>query len=174
MRLVHYGRLQCMRYRDQPTVEVTQRVKCDVPTAWARVTDIELPARCSSELQSAQWLGDADGVKVGARFRGSNENGAMGSWQTECEVVEVDEGRRWVWNVLGGQAVVATWAFEIEPTSDGVLIRQWARMGPGPSGLTHAIVAKPALEGRIVARRLTEWQQNMQINLDCIRDEFEK
>lgn len=161
-----------MRYRDQPTVEVTARVKCDVSTAWARVTDIGLPARCSSELQGVEWLGDSDGVAVGARFRGTNQHEAMGTWQVECEVVEVDEGRRWVWNALGSDGPTATWGFEIEPTSDGVLIRQWARMGPGPSGLTFAITAKPEKEARIVAGRLAEWKQNMQVNLDCIRDEF--
>ena len=162
-----------MRYSDQPTVEVTQRVKCDASTAWKLVTDIGLPARCSSELQSAQWLGDSDGVEVGARFRGCNEHAALGTWQTECEVVEVVDERRWVWNVIGSDGPTATWAFEIEPTSDGVLIRQWARMGPGPSGLTYAINAKPDKEGRIVAGRLAEWRQNMQNNLDCLRDQFE-
>jgi hypothetical protein len=161
-----------VRYRDQPTVEVTARVACDVPTAWARVTDIGLPARCSSELQGVEWLGGADGVAVGARFRGTNQHEAMGTWQVECEVVEVDEGRRWVWNALGPDGPTATWGFEIEPTSDGVLIRQWARMGPGPSGLTFAITAMPEKEARIVAGRLAEWQKNMQVNLDCIRDEF--
>jgi hypothetical protein len=161
-----------MRYRDQPTVEVTQRVTCDVETAWRRVTDIGLPARCSSELQSVTWLGGADGVAVGARFRGSNEHAALGAWQTECEVVEVEEGRRWVWQAMGPDGPTATWAFEVEPTSDGVLIRQWARMGPGPSGLTYAITAMPEKEARIVAGRLAEWQQNMQTNLDSIRDEF--
>jgi hypothetical protein len=172
MRPLHYGRLRVMRYSDQPTVEVTQRVTCDMATAWKLVTDINLPARCSPELQSVQWLGESDGVEVGARFCGSNQHGAMGSWQTECEIVEVDEGRRWVWQALGPEGPTATWAFEIEPTSDGVLIRQWAKMGPGPSGLTRAITAKPELESRIVAKRLAEWGQNMQMNLDCIRDEF--
>ncbi len=162
-----------MRYRDQPTVEVTQRVRCDVATAWQLVTDIGLPARCSSELQSAEWLGDADGVEVGARFRGTNHNEALGTWQIECQVVEVEEGRRWVWQALGPDGPTATWAFEVEPTSDGALIRQWARMGPGPSGLTYAITAKPNLEARIVAKRLAEWRQNMQLNLDCVRDQFE-
>jgi len=161
-----------VRYRDQPTVEVTARVKCDVPTAWARVTDIGLPARCSSELQGVEWLGSSDGVAVGARFRGTNQHDALGAWQTECVVVEVDDGHRWVWNVMGPEGVSATWGFEVEPASDGVLIRQWARMGPGPSGLTFAITAKPEKEARIVAGRLAEWQHNMQVNLDCIRDEF--
>lgn len=168
---LHYGRLRTMRYRDQPTVEVTQRVGCDVATAWKLVTDIGLPARCSPELQAVEWIGSARGVEVGARFRGTNRHDAFGAWQTECEIVEVDDGRRWVWHALGPDGPTATWAFEVEPTSDGALIRQWARMGPGPSGLTFAIEAQPEMEARIVAKRLAEWQKNMQINLDCIRDQ---
>ena len=158
-----------MRYRDQPTIEVTQRARCDVATAWELVTDIGLPARCSSELQAVEWLHGADHVEVGARFRGRSRHDALGDWETVCEVVEVEDQRRWVWNVLGPQGVSATWAFEVEPASDGVLIRQWARMGPAPSGLSAAIAATPDKEGRIVARRLTEWQRNMQANLQWVR-----
>jgi hypothetical protein len=132
------------------------------------VTDIGLPARCSAELAAVEWLGNADRVTVGARFRGRNTHEAFGDWSTVCEVVEVEEERRWVYDVTGPDGVSATWAFEVEPASDGVLIRQWARMGPGPSGLTPAITAQPAKEARIVARRLAEWQQNMQANLDWI------
>ena len=161
--------MAAVRYRDQPTIEVTQLVHCDVDTAWNYVTDIGLPARSSSELQAAEWLGDADGVKVGARFRGRNKHEAIGAWETVCEVVEVEDQRRWVWAVTGPDGVGATWGFEVEPASDGVLIRQWGRLGPGPSGLTPAIAARPDREARIVARRLSEWQQNMQANLDWIR-----
>jgi polyketide cyclase/dehydrase/lipid transport protein len=162
-----------MRYRDQPTVEVTQRVRCDAATAWKLVTDINLPARCSSELQAVEWLDGANAVAVGARFRGRNKHEAMGDWSTVCEVVEVDDQRRWVYNVVGPREVVATWAFEVEPASDGVLIRQWARMGPGPSGLTPAIAAHPEKEARIISRRLAEWQQNMAANLEHIRSQAE-
>ena len=62
----------------------------------------------------------------------------------------------------------------MEPASDGVLIRQWGRMGPGPSGLTVGIAAQPEKEARIVARRMAEWQQNMQANLDWIRSQAER
>ena len=165
-----------MRYRDQPTVEVTQRIRCDVDTAWRHVTDIGLPARCSNELQSVEWVAGSDGVEVGARFKGRNEHHALGNWETVCEIVEVEEvenQRRWVWNVVGPEGVIATWGFEVEPASDGVLVRQWGRMGPGPSGLTVGIAAQPDKEARIVARRLAEWQQNMQANLECIRAQAE-
>jgi hypothetical protein len=162
-----------MRYRDQPTVEVTQRVRCDVATAWGYVTDITVPARCSAELQSVEWLDGADGVRVGARFRGRNSNDTIGEWETVCEVVEAEEQRRWVWNVLGHEEPVASWGFEVEPATDGVLIRQWARMGPGPSGLNIGIAAQPDKEARIVARRLSDWQRGMQANLDWIRSQVE-
>lgn len=165
-----------VRYRDLPTVEVTQRVRCDVPTAWALVTDINVPTHCSPELQGVDWLDGATGVAVGARFRGRNQHEALGVWSTVCEVTEVEEGgaqRRWVYDVVGSEGVFATWAFEVEPTSDGVLIRQWGRMGPGPSGLTPAIEAMPDKEARIVANRLSEWQANMQANLAWIKSHAE-
>lgn len=162
-----------MRYHDQPTIEVTQRVRCDVPTAWRYVTDINLPARCSTELQSVEWL-DPDGtLRVGARFRGHSRHEALGEWETVCEVVEVEDQRRWVWNVSGPEGVGATWGFEVEPARDGTLIRQWARMGPAPSGLSIGIAAQPDKEARIISRRIAEWQQNMQANLDWIRAEAE-
>jgi hypothetical protein len=171
--LAHPWHASTVRYRDQPTIEVTQRVRCDVAMLWKHVTDITLPARCSTELQSVEWLDGADGVKVGARFRGRSKHDAFGDWETVCEVVEVEDQRRWVWNVIGPGGVSATWGFEVEPTSDGALVRQWGRMGPGPSGLTPAIVAQPDKEARIVARRLSEWQQNMQANLEWIRSRAE-
>src|ERR1700722_15496808 len=158
-----------MRYRDQPTMEVTQRVRCDVRTAWELVTDIGLPARSSSELQAVEWVDDASGVEVGARFRGRNKHEAFGDWATVCEVVEVEDQSRWVYNVVGPEGISATWAFEVEPTRDGVLVRQWGRMGPGASGLTPAIVAMPDKEARIVSNRLAEWQKNMQANLEGVR-----
>ena len=46
-------------------------------------------------------------------------------------------------------------------------------MGPGPSGLSVGIAAQPDKEARIVARRLSEWQHNMQANLDWIRSQVE-
>ena len=165
-----------MRYRDQPTLEVTERVHCDVQTAWDLVTDIELPVRCSAELQAVQWLGDADRVQIGARFKGANQNEAIGTWEVECEVVEVeDQGdvRRWVWNVLAGDGVGASWGFEVEPATDGVLVRQWGRIGPAPTGLSMAIAARPELEGRILTRRLGDWEQGMRANLAYIKAQAE-
>ena len=86
-----------MRYRDQPTIEVTQRVRCDVATAWKYVTDITLPARCSTELQSVEWLDGADSVQVGARFRGRNHHSALGERETTSFVKRYELLRAFGW-----------------------------------------------------------------------------
>jgi len=160
-----------MRHRDQPTVEAVQRLSCGPDTAWRYVTDITLPARVSTELESVEWLDGADHVAVGARFKGRNRHEAFGEWETVCEIVEVEPGRRWVWNVVHPDGVGATWGFEVEPASGGSLVRQWGRMGPGASGTTVAIAAQPDKEARIVARRLDEWLTNMRTNLACIAEQ---
>lgn len=163
-----------MRYRDCPTVEVSQRIAADPAVIWSIVTDIAVPAQFSSELQSAEWLDGATEVAVGARFRGTNRHESMGEWSTECQVVEVEPGRRWVWVVQGTEGVGATWGFELDPGRDAVTIRQWARIGPGPSGLTFAIQAMPEKEARIISRRLAEWGKHMEANLAGIRELAER
>ena len=159
-----------VRYRDRPTVEVEERIAADPAAIWALVTDIDLPARFSDELQTVEWIGGAGGVAVGNRFRGRNQNSIIGDWETECEVVEVEQGRRWVWAVHGPDGVMATWGFEVDPGREAVTVRQWARMGPGPSGLTPAIESMPDKEGRIISRRLAEWRANIAANLAGIRE----
>ena len=52
------GGVAAVRYRDRPTIEVTQRVRCDVGAAWTHATDTDLPAQCSTELQAVDWPGD--------------------------------------------------------------------------------------------------------------------
>ncbi|MFE6858676.1 SRPBCC family protein [Nocardia sp. NPDC057668] len=158
-----------MRYRDQPTVEVSERVACTPARAWELLTDITLSSRVSEELATVEWLGDADAVALGARFRGTNRHDALGAWSTECEVIELEPERRWVWAVHGPEGVSATWGFEVDPANSGVIVRQWGRMGPGPSGLNVAITAMPDKEARIVANRLTEWERNMRANLAAVK-----
>lgn len=120
-------------------------------------------------MQEVNWLDGATGVEVGNRFQGRNRNDALGEWATECVVVEVETGRRWTWDVHSSPGVMATWGFELDPGRDAVTVRQWARMGPAPSGLTIAIDAMPDKEGRIISRRLADWRQNMAANLDGLR-----
>lgn len=161
-----------MRYRDCPTVEVAERIIGDPAVIWAAITDITLPVRFSAELQKVEWLDGADHVAVGARFRGYSKHPSLGEWQTEAQVVEVDEGTRWVW-AIGDDQPAATWGFEVDPTSGGAIVRQWARLGPGRSGLSLAIDAMPDKEGRIISRRLAEFETGIRANLAGLKDLIE-
>lgn len=160
--------LSRMRYRDCPTIEAALKIGTTVDAAWAVLTDIEVPARFSPELERAEWLVGHE-VAVGNRFRGVNRNEHYGEWATECVVTEVEDRQRWTWDVTHGEEVSSSWGFEVEPASGGVLVRQWVRMGPGPSGLSISIAAMPDKEARIIARRLQEFHAAMTANLEGIR-----
>ncbi len=158
-----------MRYADNPVAQVEVRVAARPEQVWALVTDINLPADYSTEFQGAEWTDDASGPSLGARFVGNNQHPAIGAWQSTSVVVSYDPGRAFGWDVQGSGGVAASWRFEMEPDGEGTRLRQWARMGPAPSGLTAAIEARPDKEERIVANRLAEWQRNMQATVEGIK-----
>ncbi|MBN9793840.1 MULTISPECIES: SRPBCC family protein [unclassified Pseudonocardia] len=160
-----------MRYADGPTTEATARVAAPPEAVWELVTDPEFLARVSTEMQRAEWL-DGDVPGPGAKLRGHHHHEARGGWSTVSTVTGWEPGRLFEWTVEadaeGGEAAV--WRFELTPDGDGTALRQWARMGPGPSGLTQAIERWPDKEERIVEGRLREWRTGMERNLDAVRE----
>lgn len=163
-----------MRYRDCPTVEVSEHIAGDPAALWAAVCDITLPVGFSPELRRVEWLDGADRVAVGARFRGHNKNNAIGEWHTDCRIVEVEDGARWVWAVGNEDAPATTWGFEVDPTGDSTIVRQWARIGPGPSGLSAVIATMPDKEARIIDRRLADFAAGIRANLAGIKAAIER
>lgn len=155
------------RYADTPTADVEVLVDAPLPRLWALITDINVPARFSNEFKGAEWL-DA-GPAVDAHFRGRSEHTAIGKWETTCVVTRYEVDRVFEWAVGEADNASAKWRFELEPAADGVLLRQWCQLGPGPSGLTPAIEAMPDKEERIVARRLDEFRANMQATVEGIK-----
>ena len=161
-----------MRYVDGPTVAVTRRIAASPDDVWPLVSDINLPARFSSEFTGAEWVGAASGAEpavwLGACFEGHNHHDAIGSWTTTSTVVECEPGRTFAWAVGDVDNPSATWRFDLEPDGDGTQVTFAARIGPGPSGLTPAIEAMPAKEERIIERRLQEFRRNMEATLDGV------
>jgi hypothetical protein len=136
---------------------------------WELVSDINLPARFSSEFQGADWVEDATGPALGARFAGRNQHAAIGEWATTSFVVACEPERILEWAVTDPDQPSASWRFEIEPAGSGTRLKQWMRMGPGRSGLNIAIDAMPDKEERIIARRLSEHRANMTATLAGIK-----
>ena len=158
-----------MRYADGPTAEVEVEVDAPVERVWALVTDIDLPARFSSELQAARWLDD--GPALDARFVGRNHHRVVGTWETTCVVTECTPHRSFGWAVGDPGFPSARWRFDLDPlVGGGTRLRQWMCMGPAPSGLTPAIEAMPDKEERIIARRLDEHRANMAATVAGIKE----
>jgi len=158
-----------LRYADCPTTEAELFVDAPPAIVWPFVCDIQTPARFSSEFQGGQWLGDAPGPKLGARFRGRNHHPARGSWETESTVCEFEPERVFGWAVGDPADPAARWRFTLEPDGGGTRIRQWMQMGPGESGISELIRQMPVKEHRILRRRLAEHQTNMTATLAGIK-----
>lgn len=164
--LAYRHRVDTLRYADAPPVEVDVLVAAPVDKVWELVSDIQLPARFSREFQGAEWL-DAPGL--GARFVGRNEHPAIGTWQTTCTVVEYEPGRVFGYVVQDLDNPSARWRFTLTPDGDRTKVTFWTKMGPGRSGLCHAIERMPDKESKIVANRLKEFRANMTATLAGVK-----
>jgi Polyketide cyclase / dehydrase and lipid transport len=158
-----------VRYSESPTARVEVHVAAPPAAVWPLVSDISVPARFSTELVGADWADGAGGPRVGARFVGRSHHDAIGDWQATCEVVACAPEQAFSWVVGDPAWPSARWGFELEAGAGGTWLRQWATLGPAPSGLTPAITAMPDKEERIVARRLAEHEANMRRCVEGIK-----
>ncbi|MPY60285.1 SRPBCC family protein [Streptomyces spongiae] len=169
-----------MRYSEGPRVSCDVYIEARPSQVWALVTDIGLPARVSPELQRVEWLDGMEGPAVGACFAGYNHHRMNGEWRTVSHIVDLEEQRVFGWAVVDpdgryGDPVpdpakpLATWRFELEPQGTGTRLRQFARMGPGRSGVNLVIERAPEREEEIVAFRLAELRTNMEATLRGVK-----
>ena len=156
-----------MKYADGPSVEKAVSINASVDDVWRLVTDINLPAKFSSEFTGATWIDD--GPALQSRFTGRNQHPAVGEWETTSYVTRYEPPHVFGWDVSDPENPSASWWFTLSEDEHGVVLRQGCRLGPGPSGLTPAIEAMPDKEERIVARRLAEHEANIEATLQGIK-----
>jgi ligand-binding SRPBCC domain-containing protein len=164
-------------YADSPVAAVQILIAAPPERVWDLVSEIELMAELSSELQEVAWLDggpETTGPAVGRRFTGRNAHPAMGEWETVSTVTECDPPYRFAWAVGDPAHPAATWRFTLKPDREGTLLEQWYQMGPGRSGLNIAIDAMPDKEQKIVFVRLREHEAAMNHNLAEIKDRAER
>jgi uncharacterized protein YndB with AHSA1/START domain len=159
--------LRVVKYAEGPSIELDVLIEAPMARVWELVTDIDVPARFSAEFRGATWLDD--GPRAHARFVGRNRHEALGDWETISYVSRYEPHRAFGWDVSDPAHPSASWWFELEQEPTGVRLRQGARIGPAPSGLTAAINARPDKEERIVARRLAEFEANITATLHGIK-----
>jgi Polyketide cyclase / dehydrase and lipid transport len=161
-------------YADCPAVAAQAYIEAAPDRVWPLVCDIYLMPGLSAEVQEVTWLDGVTGPALGCRFVGRNANEYRGTWETVSTVIECDEPRRFAWAVGDPGHPMATWRFTLRPDGAGTVLEQWARMGPGRSGLSIAIDAMPDKEQKIVFVRLREWEAGLKHNLAAIKELAER
>jgi uncharacterized membrane protein len=157
------------RYADMPTVEVRTWVDAPPERVWALASDVDLMPAASQELRSVEWLDDATGPAVGARFVGHSRHQALGEWATTSHVIECEPGRVFAWAVGDPANPSAVWRFRLAARDGGTELSERVRMGPGRSGLSLAIDRMPDKEQKIVFVRMREFERNMTATLEHIK-----
>jgi hypothetical protein len=114
----------------EPTISRSTDIAADPRSVWAMVTDLPRMGELSPENRGGRWLDGATGPAVGARFRGTNRNGAK-EWWTRVTVVACEPGRRFTFDVRTPFGVrVSRWCYEVTPTETGCrLTEHWFRVG---------------------------------------------
>jgi uncharacterized protein YndB with AHSA1/START domain len=88
---------------------------------WALVTDVTQMGRWSPECRRCTWLDDADGPRVGARFRGHNKRGVL-RWSSVATVVVADEPERFAFEVHPSGM---RWGYRLEPEDGGTRVTEY-------------------------------------------------
>lgn len=162
------GPSEPMCLADQPGTVVETVVHARPERVWELVTDLDTPARFSSEYLGGRWV-DGDGPALGTSFLGRNRHPAIGEWEVASFVDVHDDGRAFGWATIDATNPGSRWRFDVTPGPDGTtLLRYSMSMGPGPSGITRAITAMPEKEPRILQRRIAEHHTNMRRTVEGI------
>ena len=105
------------------TVTVSADVAAPPERVWALVSDVTRMGEWSPETTACDWLGDARGPAVGARFRGRNQIGWR-RWSTTCTVTAADAGERFSFRVASVGLSVADWSFDMVPNETGCRVTE--------------------------------------------------
>jgi len=147
---------------DGPGCVVEVDIKAPIEQVWDRVTNINFGVPFSPEFVGARWADGCDGPALGAEFIGSNKHEAIGEWDVSCFVNRYVEHREFGWVTSDADNPGARWCFEMDRIAGATRLRYSLKLGPGPSGISHAIASMPDKEPRILRRRVSEHRANMQ------------
>src|SRR6202012_4361311 len=100
---------------------------------WELIADVRNTGRFSPEVMEAEWLGDATGPAVGARFRGHvRRNGIGPVYWTTCKVTACEPGREVGFAGMLGDRAGDTWDYQLAPAGDGTDVTESFRLPPSP------------------------------------------
>jgi len=157
------------RLTNGPGTVVEIDVKAKPEFLWPYVSDISFSAAFSDEATGARWATEVTEPAVGARFIGSNANDFMGEWELDCFIHRYHVNRDFGWVTSDAENPGARWRFETPAIAGATRLRYSVILGPGPSGLTHAISQRPEIEARIIRSRISGLRENMRRVTEAIK-----
>ncbi|GFG65131.1 cyclase [Mycobacterium kubicae] len=112
---------------------VTVHMSAPAQEIWELIADIRNTGRFSPETFEAEWLGDATGPALGARFRGHVRRNEVGPvYWSLCEVTACDPPREFGFAVFLGERPVNNWHYRLVPAGDGTDVTESFRLNNAP------------------------------------------
>lgn len=72
--------------------EVSKQIAAAPDAVWSLVANATRMAEWSPTVERVEWVGDASGPEIGARFRGHNRQAGV-RWSRECVITTCEPGR---------------------------------------------------------------------------------
>ncbi len=147
-------------------------VECAAENAWRLVTDVTRIGEFSPECIDAHWLDNASGVKVGARFEGTNrvvDGNTEAIWIRPCTVTDVKAGELFAYTVgdrFDGSPA-SSWEFVIDSLAPARcrITQTFRHERDGLTGFRCSADSQPDRAREIVAHRLTMLRTGMRETL---------
>src|SRR5437764_10425127 len=104
--------------------EASVRIAAPPETVYDVIADVTRMGERSPECYRVEWLGDAAGPQVGARFRGHNRIGPI-RWATTCVITTAEPGREFGFTVMSGKGREETqWRYVIDGDESGSTVTE--------------------------------------------------
>lgn len=110
--------------------EVSTFVDAPPERVWHLVSDVTRMGEWSPICRRCEWLDDADGPAVGAKFRGHNRQGLL-AWSTVCEVTASEPGRVFEFRTIDGTFAfgnrgkeMTRWRYEFDADGIGTTVKE--------------------------------------------------
>lgn len=105
------------------TVHASRAIAASPDTVWAMVSDLPRMGEWSPEATGGKWIKGATTAAVGAKFSGTNAQGAK-QWSTIATVTECVPGVCFAFDVDAAGMAVANWRYDIVATETGCTVTE--------------------------------------------------
>jgi uncharacterized protein YndB with AHSA1/START domain len=102
----------------------TIQIQAPPEKVYALITDVTRMGEWSPECVKAEWVGDAKGPAVGARFKGHNKLNWLIRWSTTPTVKVADPGREFTFETGKPGKEQTRWTYRFAPMDGGTEVTE--------------------------------------------------